>query len=398
MEPALPVPKPGSLAALTDHLLEDILVRIDTRADLARASAACKAFRRLVTDPAFLRRYRALHPPLILGFINFLSAGGFVPTESPHRNAPAARAFAAAADFSIDHMPRRHYGWRLCDARDGRILLLPIGCVPRLASPELAVFDPLTRGYTLLPPIPEGQLASILTHVPDKRWEYFDALFDPSVANEEAQFRVICWRQCPVMAAVFVYSSVSGRWTHGSISWATLGLNVRPENVPFMRLHSYAYGYSYWNTAGSNNKMLKVDINSIELTTVSLPPDHENRKTIFVEAGEGRIGMFSIIDRNPQPLRYSVWQNESENANEHPVETTILLPHEYDWYTFEGAAHGYVFLVGRRENSFHDLMQEGHSLNPTFFSLEIKTMKVERLCLSKSDCGRTTPFMSSRML
>ncbi|KAK3139298.1 hypothetical protein QOZ80_5AG0380930 [Eleusine coracana subsp. coracana] len=263
MEPA---PEAGSLSPLTNHLLEDILVRIDTRADLARASASCKAFRRLVTDPAFLRRHRALHPPLILGFVNVLSADGFVPAESPHLNAPAARAFAAAADFSVDHiMPRRCYGWRLCDARDGRVLLMPGGCVPGLVSPELAVFDPLTRG---------------------------------------------------------------------------------------------------------NKKMLKLNLNSIQFTTVSLPPDHQNRSTMFVEAGEGRVGMFSLIRRNPQPLRYSVWQNESENAHEHPVETIIPLPHEYDWYTFEGAAHGYVFL----------------------------TMKVERVCLSNIHCASMTAFMSPRML
>ncbi|KAK3136098.1 hypothetical protein QOZ80_5BG0428070 [Eleusine coracana subsp. coracana] len=390
MEPA---PEAGSLSALTNHLLEDILVRIDTRADLARASAACKAFRRLVTDPAFLRWHRALHPPLILGFLNFQSADGFVPAQSPHRNASAARAFASAADFSVDHMPRRRYGWRLCDARDGRVLLMPGGCVPGLVSPELAVFDPLTRGYTLLPSIPEGQLARVVIQVPDAGWQNFFALFDPSMANEEAQFRVICWRQCRVMAAVFVYSSVSGRWTHGSISWATLGLNVAPPVAPFMSLHGYAYGYWYWDTFGSNKKMLKLDINSIEFTTVSLPPDHQNRSTIFVEAGEGRVGMFSFIRRNPQPLRYSVWQNESENAHEHPVETIIPLPNEYNWYTFEGAAHGYVFLLGRPEHTF-----QGCMLKPTLFSLDIKTMKVERVCLSNIHCGVITLFVSPRML
>ncbi|CAN6211922.1 unnamed protein product [Urochloa humidicola] len=94
--PASPRPP----AALADDLLEEILLRVAGPADLARASTACASFRRLVTDADFLRRYRSLNPPLLLGFFDTVSSG-FQPAEAPHPNATAARSIArAAAGFS----------------------------------------------------------------------------------------------------------------------------------------------------------------------------------------------------------------------------------------------------------------------------------------------------------
>lgn len=113
----------------------------------------------------------------------------------------------------------------------------------------------------------------------------------------------------------------------------------------------------------------------MEFSIFNLPADHENRDVMAVEVGEGRIGMFSHIRDlgNPQPLRYSVRQNESENANEHPVETTIPLPNECDFYVMDGVAKGYIFLKG------YCFDQTRRS---AFLSLEIKTRKVEKVCLS----------------
>jgi hypothetical protein len=65
------LPGPGARAPppLPYHLVEEILVRVTSPADLARAAAACASFRRLVADASFLRRYRSLHPPLLLGIL-----------------------------------------------------------------------------------------------------------------------------------------------------------------------------------------------------------------------------------------------------------------------------------------------------------------------------------------
>jgi hypothetical protein len=46
------------------YVLEQIfLLLLDSPADLARACAASPTFRRVITDPYFLRRFHAIHPP-----------------------------------------------------------------------------------------------------------------------------------------------------------------------------------------------------------------------------------------------------------------------------------------------------------------------------------------------
>ncbi|CAM0145200.1 unnamed protein product [Urochloa decumbens] len=57
---------------LIHDVAEEILLRVrpDEPADLVRASAVCKAWLRIVSEPAFLRRYRAFHRSApLLGFL-----------------------------------------------------------------------------------------------------------------------------------------------------------------------------------------------------------------------------------------------------------------------------------------------------------------------------------------
>ena len=77
--------------SLVSELLEEIFLRVASSADLARASAACVSFRRLISNPSFLRRYRSVHPPPLLGFLN---TAGFHPVEATHPSAAVARAVA----------------------------------------------------------------------------------------------------------------------------------------------------------------------------------------------------------------------------------------------------------------------------------------------------------------
>ncbi|OEL37880.1 hypothetical protein BAE44_0001101 [Dichanthelium oligosanthes] len=233
--------------------------------------------------------------------------------------------------------------------------------------PELAVCDPLTRGHTRLPPIPDSLAASVFGPGRDEHVESFDAFFVPSRDYEEAQFRVIGWTQCEAMAVVFVYSSVSGSWTVGtSISWNELGLNVQPGGTSMpCWWPSYAYGCFYWKVL-VNNKLLKLDMNRMEFSTVDLPPNHGNRQTVVVEAGEGRTGILahSFGQEIPPTLHYSIRQNEE----------------------------GYIFLNGSRY-IYH--YQQGRGVlfggSSAFLSLEIKTLKIERVCSASGGCGHIFP-------
>ncbi|EAZ38526.1 hypothetical protein OsJ_22913 [Oryza sativa Japonica Group] len=78
---------------LVDDMTYEILLHIppDDPASLVRASLVCKRWRQLLTDPAFLRRYRAFHrTPPMLGFIHNVDHSSnssyiprFVATTSP---------------------------------------------------------------------------------------------------------------------------------------------------------------------------------------------------------------------------------------------------------------------------------------------------------------------------
>ena len=53
-----------------ENLLAEILLRLPTAADLARASMAGPALRRIIANHTFLRRFRTLHPPPLLDIIS----------------------------------------------------------------------------------------------------------------------------------------------------------------------------------------------------------------------------------------------------------------------------------------------------------------------------------------
>ncbi|XP_045087016.1 uncharacterized protein [Aegilops tauschii subsp. strangulata] len=145
------------LTEIPDHPLTEILLRLPTPQDLARACAACSTFRRIATDASFRRRFRRLHAPPLLGF---LDREGFHPAA-----APAARALARIADFSFSFLPS-YCSWTVQDVRDGRVLLArdPDPQEEDEQPPvftDLVVCDPLHRRFIVLPPVPRDLAASV---------------------------------------------------------------------------------------------------------------------------------------------------------------------------------------------------------------------------------------------
>ncbi|RLM87290.1 hypothetical protein C2845_PM04G26200 [Panicum miliaceum] len=190
---------------LTDDLLAAILIRLPTLADFGRAAAACPAFRRVIADPAFLRRVRALHPSLLLGFLTF--TGGFRPAEPPYASVPAARAVARAADFSYSFLPRPS-GWVV---HDGRVLLDRNDGGDGIFT-KLAVCDPLFRRYVVLPPIPEDLAAAVQQpHLLDLEWKFEVFLVPSDQEVARASFRVVWMAQCPTKLASTIVEAGEGR-------------------------------------------------------------------------------------------------------------------------------------------------------------------------------------------
>ncbi|CAN6168346.1 unnamed protein product [Urochloa humidicola] len=376
-----PTASPRQPAALTDDVLEEIFLRVASHADLARTSAACVSFRRLIADRNFLRRFRSRHPPLLLGF---LGDGDevFQPVEAPHPNAPVARALGAAGVFSsFDYLPEcGEHGWSLRDVSDGRLLLEAEGSSVHangangFAWPDLAVCDPLSRQYLLLPRMAKDLFASL--QIEEQDINDFDDSLVPSGDWDETSFRVLRMIQSRTALVVLILSSTSGCWSVGaSTSWDVLSLHLPPRGHKLGGTQ-FAYGCCYCRLT-YRNKLLKLDMNTMEFSTVDLPPGNEDRSIAIVEAGEGNLGMFNVIyDVEVTRVDYYIYvQNLCGRANEWHIKKTIPLP-DHCVHHFIGSAQGYVFLV--RMPTALEFYNQPH-FEYVCFSLESKTFNIERV-------------------
>jgi hypothetical protein len=357
-----PPPQPHQPPVLSEDLVEDILLRVASPADLVRATAASRSFSRLITDPSFLRRHRSLYPPLLLGIF----CDGIQPAAPPHPNAPVARSLADHAGFSFDYLPGE--SWQLCDVRDGRVLLerLLQRHEHSVFSPELAVCDPVHQRFRLLPPIPQDLIARV--QVQGNMARYFEAFLVPSGHHEETSFKVIGRAHCEEKLAVFIFSSDSNLWSVGiSTSWADLGLTTPPDDF-VLGWSQYEHGCFYCKIVW-RDKLLKLDMDRMEFSTVELPPgDNDEREVAIVEIGEGRLGLFVLPRDGASVYYFTGTKSKGEEGNAWLVENTILLPCNCN---IVGAFEGYVFLQGVQED-------QGR-IAAACFSIEIKTLKVEKI-------------------
>ncbi|KAL6656754.1 hypothetical protein ACP70R_004534 [Stipagrostis hirtigluma subsp. patula] len=399
---------PSPLPALADEILEDIFIRLPP-ADLARTSAACPSFRRIITGRSFLRRFRATHPPPLLGFAAY---EGFHPAQPPDPSAPLARALADSADFSYSFVPTGRWNtpWRPRDVRQGRVLLQ---CTAEsnplydyyddvfVRDLELAVCDPLFRRYVLLPPIP-GELRA-----KHKRLLEFGLFLAPSGEHEEdTAFSVVCMACNKNSLVSFVFSSITGKWRIPAyFSWGSLG-----TVMPYTRYSSSSLDYErcfYW-TAPCGNMFLVVDALRLELSVINkdLTAYHARYSGVpLILAGRDGPEVFILADffgDGPTELMRIIKQNDGESSDEWLFANTISLPSQYNFFTL-GAAEGFLFLRGilqdQDSSSSSDESSDnmGHmavdSPDVVYYSLDVKTRELKKVCVLKQCFHSVYPYL-----
>ncbi|KAF0932471.1 hypothetical protein E2562_010372 [Oryza meyeriana var. granulata] len=126
--PSPPSPSPpvtaSSSSVLDDgDLLREILLRLEHPTSLVRAALVCRRWLRHASDPAFLRRFRGLHPPRLLGFYvdsASLPRPRFVPLPQPPELAAVVRRGCFDLDTRDFHF---HLGTGIYYCRNGRLLV-----------------------------------------------------------------------------------------------------------------------------------------------------------------------------------------------------------------------------------------------------------------------------------
>lgn len=374
--------------ALHDELLEEIFFRLTSAADLGRASMVCTTFRRVITNHSFLRRFRTLHPPPLLGII----CDTFLPAQSPHPSAAPARAFADV-DFQCSFLPSTER-WRSRDFRDGRALFSAAPVGSSYASfhysrcefvRDFAVCDPLYRRYVLLPSIPH-KLASLVYLSYILKFEPF--LAPPEDDEDITSFRVMCLVQCTTRLVLFVFSSVAAKWHVVAFEGWIASMKGSDNRVSLFELtwasaRYYANKCFYWAVYPSN-KLLMLDTHMMEFSSVNLGPPigpgQMSPMMAFVETGEGKLGMFTLVEHPSYFLRYSQLQNDEHGAKQWKVVSVISLPLNYR-YIIMDVVGGYLLLQGIPEDLHSTTFSERPDLD--CFSLNLQTLQLEWFCAIK---------------
>ncbi|PNT76931.1 uncharacterized protein LOC100839777 [Brachypodium distachyon] len=264
---AQPVAPPRTIA----DMAQEILLRLPPGEPgcLARAALVCKRWRRLVSDRAFLRRYRAFHrTPPMLGFVlnlkqHFRGMAELVPT------APSFRPETACYE-----------GLNVLDARHGRVLLRTSELGSRQ---DLVVWDPITDD--------EWEIPRLLVYALG---------FNAAVLCAAAGCDHLDCRGGPFLVALvgssergitfaYTYSSEAGAW----------GQRIVIEEPAFVdeQRPSVLVGNTVYCSCDPqiNFKIVGYDVAAQKLSMIWPPSQHDEYcSCAIMKAGDGTLGLAGV--------------------------------------------------------------------------------------------------------
>ncbi|OQU92621.1 uncharacterized protein LOC8083650 isoform X2 [Sorghum bicolor] len=267
-----------SLPVLMDDLVDRIIIRFPPEEPelLVRASLVCKRWCRLISDPAFRRRFRKLHraPPMLGVFCTRHSVSSFVPTSS----------------VPLPHAMRSN--WRAIDSRHGRVLLrsLPWGHdFLVLSAGNLLVWDPITDEQCPLPKLPDQLFSRVpCTWTAAVLCAAADGVCDHIDCHSGGSFLVVFMCTAAREAFTCVYSSETGAWsepTSAKLRHAEVCLS------PSVLVGNTLYFIS--DHCGRSLKILEHDVETQETSLIRLPRTNY-RQIALVKMVDGRLGFSGV--------------------------------------------------------------------------------------------------------
>ncbi|CAL5091887.1 unnamed protein product [Urochloa decumbens] len=342
----------AAAAALMDELVEKVLIRVppDDPASLVRAALVCKRWCRLIAGASFRRRFRQLHPTHpMLGFLYQRRDGtDFVPTSS----------------FRPPHAVRD--GWRVLDARHGRVLVLNAAELYKTMEMALIVWDPsptTSRAYPFRSSRPSPGTRLTTTGGTDNLGE---------------------GRAC-----AHIYSSEQGAWSER----ITVVQHHNGCDGIVRRVHGALVGNAIYFNYEMSTKILEYDLGRQELSTINLPSAFHGWQILLMEADDGVLGFATVQDS-----KLCLWAREAgvhRNvgwAQRRVIKLDKLLPvpdynrsASLDAYTIASAP--FVVAVADGIDVIFLWTDDG------LFSIHLKSSRVEKIGEFISDLG-VVPYMN----
>ncbi|CAL5088846.1 unnamed protein product [Urochloa decumbens] len=353
-------PTPSTVHDVPNHVLELILLGLDSSVYLVRAASACKRWHRVVADIGFQRRFRR---PVLGHYVYGPGDPVFVPSPIP--------SIHSGESFSLDFVPMTDGHWRIADSRGGLLLLRKTRGATwcRRSNPDLAVCEPRTRRYRVISVLPD-----MLAGRPDLGLFLLDAggrSIGLSSFNVMAVVLTV-HRSVPgrgVLAAC-VYSGRGGTW-HNLRHCVSDGSIDVPATITSFFFAGRANGSLYWGIGGgaANATALVLDEATVGFSQVALPEGvqglHEVHCFRVVGEEDDTLRAVCLIDND---LRVYAWLRL--HGDDHWVlENVLLLPEDTHGLQAPAmiiAAHETYVLVAPRHSRW-------------LFSVDLKTMAVERV-------------------
>ncbi|CAL5056364.1 unnamed protein product [Urochloa decumbens] len=415
--PAPPGGDGDAMAVLGDADLEEILLRLPSAADLARAAQlVCRRWRRVASGPAFLRRFRRLHPPQLLGF--FVCKGGrpyrydaldrsplpvldptFLPVDPPSLS--VGGAIARCRDFSLTSLPSVDY-WSLADSRDG-LLLFCSSCDRSINGHHLdlpdrrdipkhfAVCNPLS-GHSVLLPAPDADLYLVSY--------YLGAALVISDKDEgdSLSFEVLIATFFHKGPRLCVFSSNSQEWT---VLPCPDTKKLYIFGMPWIDDGAHASGRMYWvvhDWEMESEHILVLELQTKKFSTINLPcsgmcEKYDSNIKVMRSKGDNDLRVVAMV-RSTCTLHF--WRHDrSRSAKGRRLKEDVVKFLSADGVVdllMGGVAYCNNAMALRIIDAGEGFVFIKHNETPWVFVLNLKEMTLQKLPNRERYSGHALPY------